>query len=277
MKFLHLPKYILIALVVVGAGLSVALAPSPSSVSAAPSKADCSNTKKTKASDKADCQKEYDKCGTASRNPDTQDNCREAVLYKYSIASAGTREACADTSDAEACRKDFDKCAESIIDKHSGVGGVKACQDDALAKYAKPTTPEGLNFNDGKSAGTYYCGNGKNKVKVKFNLGCLGTNYTGGTLGPIEDMLFAFLRFLSIGVGVAVIIAIIAAGIRYSTSQGNAEVTQSAKNNIQNAVIALIIYIFAFSILQYLVPGGIFKPGIWLAPDSAALLERMLP
>jgi hypothetical protein len=188
------------------------------------------------------------------------------VIDKYLIPAAQEgKQKCSNTTDPGACAIAFENCASN-----SNPDRADDCRNAAIAKYAKASASggQGLVFSNGKSEGKYQCGNGKNAVKIKFNLGCLGNAYTQSELGPIEDLLFALLRFMSIGVGVLVAGSIIVAGIQYSTSQGNAEVTQSAKNRIQSSVIALLIYVFIFAVLQYLVPGGIFKPGVWLeTPD----------
>lgn len=110
----------------------------------------------------------------------------------------------------------------------------------------------------GKSNGGYECGKGSNVVKTRINFGCLGPS-SPHNISPIEDMLYAFVRFLSYGVGIVLIGSMIWAGVQYSTSEGNPETTQAAKNRIRDAVIGLFIYIFAFSLVQYLVPGGLFN------------------
>lgn len=107
----------------------------------------------------------------------------------------------------------------------------------------------------GKADGGHQCGKGDNVVKTRINFGCLGDK-APTKMSPIEDMLYAFIRFLSIGVGIVIIGSIIVAGIQYSTSEGNPEATQASKDRIRNAMIGLFVYIFAFAIVQYLVPGG---------------------
>lgn len=97
------------------------------------------------------------------------------------------------------------------------------------------------------------CGRGNSRVKTKINLGCNGAHHN-----PIIDLSYAFIRFLSFGVGVVAIASIVFAGIQYSTSEGNPEKTQQAKERIRNSILALLIYLFIFAIVQYLVPGGLF-------------------
>ncbi len=156
------------------------------------------------------------------------------------------------------------------------VKGESAREDDVDPPIANPpagssgggsTTPRGdvdtseLNLGkNNKSAGGDTCGNnGGTQVKTKFNFGCLGNAYPGDKLGPIEDFMYSIIRFLSAGVGIVVIISIILAGIKYSSSEGNAEATQAAKNRVKETLIGLFVYIFAFALIQYLVPGGVFN------------------
>jgi Type IV secretion system pilin len=124
-------------------------------------------------------------------------------------------------------------------------------------QQAKPNV-QNENFFGGAKGG-YQCGKGDNAVKTRINFGCLGDSAPGSRMSPIEDLIYAFIRFLSYGVGIVLIGSMIWAGIQYSTSEGNPEATQSAKNRIRDTVIGLFIYLFAFALVQYLVPGGLFK------------------
>jgi hypothetical protein len=137
---------------------------------------------------------------------------------------------------------------------------------------AGPSVGPGVPVSGPSPSEGHWCGNLQKdgggfdreaNYKTKFNFGCLGKDGPKG-LGPIQDLLFALIRFASIGVGIAVTISLIIAGIQYSTAEGVPEATQKAKLRAQQALIGLVIYIFAFSLLQYLIPGGLFKPGSWL-------------
>ncbi|NBX97324.1 hypothetical protein EBQ81_00465 [bacterium] len=111
---------------------------------------------------------------------------------------------------------------------------------------------------------TKICGSGDgNEVKVAFDFGCAGPDYCKNksnscSLNPIVDIAFAIFRFLSVGVGLIVIGSIIVAGIQYSASRGNPQATQASIKRITSALIGLVVYIFMFTILNYLVPGGMF-------------------
>ncbi len=87
-------------------------------------------------------------------------------------------------------------------------------------------------------------------VTTSINFGCSG----GGT--PALALLFAVIRFLSAGVGLVVIASVVFAGIQYSLAGSDPQTVTKAKKRITNSIIALIVYIFAFAIINYLVPGG---------------------
>jgi hypothetical protein len=46
-------------------------------------------------------------------------------------------------------------------------------------------------------------------------------------------------------------------GIQYSLAGDNATATGAAKQRITNGLIALATFIFAFALLQWLIPGGL--------------------
>lgn len=90
-------------------------------------------------------------------------------------------------------------------------------------------------------------------VTTSISFGCK----TQGS--PIADLLFAIIRFLSNGVGILVVLSIVIAGIQYIGSRGEPQGTAQAIARIRSSLIALVIYIFAYAILNYLIPVGFFK------------------
>lgn len=97
------------------------------------------------------------------------------------------------------------------------------------------------------------CGEGKNAVKVAVDVGCVGKG------NPIADMSFALIRFLSAGAGVVIIGSIIYAGIQYTMSYGDPQKVSESKNRIMNSLIALLLFIFAYAILGFVIPGQFLK------------------
>lgn len=99
------------------------------------------------------------------------------------------------------------------------------------------------------------CGGGAGQptVKTTIDLGCQAKG------NPIMDMLFAIVRVLSDGVGLVIIGSIIWGGIQYSSSRGDPQSSAKAISRLQATVIALIIYIFGYAILNYLIPGAFLR------------------
>jgi hypothetical protein len=70
-------------------------------------------------------------------------------------------------------------------------------------------------------------------------------------------ILKTIVKFLSAGVGILVILAIIFGGIRYTIAGDDAAAVTAAKKQIYNAIFALVVFALTFSFLQWLIPGGI--------------------
>jgi hypothetical protein len=87
-------------------------------------------------------------------------------------------------------------------------------------------------------------------VPTSIDFGCISEG------NPITDILFAIIRFLSAGVGIVVIGSIIVGGMQYIGSRGEPQSTSKAIERIRSSVIALIIFIFGYAILNYIIPGG---------------------
>ncbi|MGH7240779.1 MAG: hypothetical protein ACREGB_00605 [Candidatus Saccharimonadales bacterium] len=122
-----------------------------------------------------------------------------------------------------------------------GLAGVTVPQL-ASATAGVDTTPT--------TTGTYYCG-GTNKVTTSIDLGCKGKG------NPIMDMLFAFIRFLSYGVGLVIVASLTYAGIQYIGSRGDPNANALAVKRIQANVSALLIFVFAYAIINYIIPGQV--------------------
>jgi hypothetical protein len=72
-------------------------------------------------------------------------------------------------------------------------------------------------------------------------------------------LIFSIIRFLSAGVGIIIIASMIVAGIQYTSARGDPNAVAKAQLRIRSNVVALLIYIFAYAILNYLIPIGLFK------------------
>jgi len=98
-------------------------------------------------------------------------------------------------------------------------------------------------------------------VKTSIDFGCDGStnSKSGGSANPIFQILIIVIRFLSVGVGLAVAGGIIWGGILFVTARGNSSQTQKGVTVIVNSVIGLLLFIFMFAILNFVIPGGIFS------------------
>lgn len=59
-------------------------------------------------------------------------------------------------------------------------------------------------------------------------------------------------------VGIAAVGGLVFAAIMYSSAQDNASQVQQAKDTIRNVIVGIVMFLFMWSGLQYLIPGGIF-------------------
>jgi len=81
---------------------------------------------------------------------------------------------------------------------------------------------------------------------------------------PIVEDINILINFLSALVGVVIVGSLIWGGIQYMTAgsdvgqQGKPSSLVAAKQRITNSLLALLLYLLTFALLQWLVPGGVF-------------------
>lgn len=117
------------------------------------------------------------------------------------------------------------------------------------------TEHSGLSFSQNTASATSHCV----KLSVKINekdKGEICPDASGG--GVIVAYLKRILQFLSGGVGIVVLLMMTIAGVQYITAAGQPEQVKAAKNRIQNAITALVLFLIAFAFLNFIIPGGIF-------------------
>jgi len=105
----------------------------------------------------------------------------------------------------------------------------------------------------GASTTPYYCGDKSYGAYTSIDLGC---EHHGN---PIMALTFAIVKFLSDGVGLVVIASLIVGGIQFTASRGDPQATATAIRRIRSNVGAFLLFIFAYVILNYIVPGAILK------------------
>lgn len=86
----------------------------------------------------------------------------------------------------------------------------------------------------------------------------VANSYCSSPHNAIIDLTFAIIKFISDGVGLLIIMSLIIAGIQYTFSRGEPQAINSAMKRIQSSVTALIIFIFAYALLNFVIPNGVF-------------------
>ena len=85
----------------------------------------------------------------------------------------------------------------------------------------------------------------------------------GGDGAPVEDtgawgILLLAINILTAGVGIAAIGGVVYGAILYTSAGGSQEQVKKAMGVITNVVIGVIAYALMFSLLNFLIPGGLF-------------------
>lgn len=92
----------------------------------------------------------------------------------------------------------------------------------------------------------------------------IGPSNAGDQLGKQDGMkciidryVNPVVKFLAALAGVAVVISIVAGGIQYTTAGGDPSKVSAARNRIQQAIIALLAFLFLLAFINWILPGGI--------------------
>ena len=75
----------------------------------------------------------------------------------------------------------------------------------------------------------------------------------------VWSLLLTAIKILSVGVGVAAVGGVVYGAILYTSAGGNQEQVKKAMGIITNVVIGVIAYALMFSLLNFLIPGGLFN------------------
>ncbi len=73
----------------------------------------------------------------------------------------------------------------------------------------------------------------------------------------IINILANGINFLSAVAGMSIVASIMIAGYQYMTARDNSGLVEAAKKRIMWSVVALVLFIFMYSILNFVVPGGV--------------------
>lgn len=101
---------------------------------------------------------------------------------------------------------------------------------------------------------------GENEVYTSI-LGGGGCVNVGEGGDAIFNILNTILTILTYGVGIAGTLGIIISGIQYLTARDNEAQLTKAKSRLINIVIGLAAYAMMWTLLQWLIPGGLLSGG----------------
>lgn len=79
------------------------------------------------------------------------------------------------------------------------------------------------------------------------------TTQTAGPSTSLEDSIESITNILLYVLGAIAVIMLVIGGIKYTTSNGNADQIKSAKNTIMYAIIGIVVAILAFAIVRWVV------------------------
>lgn len=76
----------------------------------------------------------------------------------------------------------------------------------------------------------------------------------------IGQLLGLVVNILSYGLGAAAVIGVVVAGVMYLTARDNESQVAVAKQRLLNTVMGLIAWVVLFSVVNWLIPGGVPDP-----------------
>lgn len=78
-------------------------------------------------------------------------------------------------------------------------------------------------------------------------------NTGGGNVSTLDQGIRTVTNILLFLIGAISVIMIVIGGIKYTTSNGNADQTKSAKNTILYAIIGLVVAILAYALVDFVI------------------------
>jgi hypothetical protein len=155
------------------------------------------------------------------------------VLVTSNVAEAATAKS--PSPSPFACAKDQNgKCSQLLIDT------------DTCVAISLPVVP-----------------NAKGTCRVQINdangnkVWSSGVSNDPKTGGAVVNYLRGWLGLLNGAIALIVMLMIVVAGIQYVTSLANPSSVAAAKKRLTNAILALVMWLMMFAVLQFLIPGGI--------------------
>lgn len=132
---------------------------------------------------------------------------------------------------------------------HYGASSAVVCKALGGA-YVSDVTVTGPCPNDAK-------GNPQVAIAIVFPGGSHCVSNDPATGGAIIAYLKVLLKYVASLVGSIVILMIVIGGVQYIVSAGDPTQIKNAKERIINSIIALVLFLSSFAILNFIIPGGL--------------------
>jgi hypothetical protein len=141
-------------------------------------------------------------------------------------------------------------------------GGTRpyACVDGTTQTAADASTACAAHGGGAIASASTVCG--PNAIQVSIPIftkdgKCVPNDSASG--GAIVWYTKQLIKLASGAVGSVILLMLLIAGIQYITAGGDPGRVKLAKTRITNAIIGLFLFLMAFAILSFLIPGGIFS------------------
>lgn len=154
----------------------------------------------------------------------------------------------------------FTYAQNKLPDRYSA-SQVKGSETYKACATAKVQGKNDRATDDGAGKGQALSGSKCGDVTTFFDYSC-GSDAdkkSGGDKNPIFRILLTVVAWLTAGVMVAVIGGIVYGGFLYMTAQDNTGQTQKGITVIVDSVIGLIAFGLMWTILNFIIPGGIYN------------------
>ncbi len=147
-------------------------------------------------------------------------------------------------------------CAENIASNGPSDSNIsqyctRATGSDNNADYDRCVQQTGDIYSSSSSSGS-----GSSSSSGSFSSDCEGETLNKDNCGIVAYIVLA-INFLSAVAMIAIIGSIMFAGYQYMTARDNPQAIGAAKTRIVWALVALLIFIFGYGVLNFLVPGGV--------------------
>lgn len=88
---------------------------------------------------------------------------------------------------------------------------------------------------------------------------CTSTDGDGIENSGLWNLLLTVINILSAGIGIAAVGGVVYGAVLYSSAGANPDNVKKAKEMFVNIGIGIVAYILMYSLLNYLIPGGLFN------------------